>query len=700
MCLKEANIFYVREYFIKKLDNADAINADLAISAVDACSALHGNAALVGANVVRRAVSVSVALDLDTLLVFAVCWHAWWAVRGDETLGAVDARVVLAVGSGSTFGEVLAVRVRGAADIHAHVVSAESSLQWPATMIVGSAFLFHTLITGAEAFAIGAHRDISLASLVSDALWFPAGIRSLVAELITCAVSNGCAFDVNTFLFDALVSLKTGVWEGVSAMFVFSAFLWNTLCRFAKRVLVTVRLVSTINGDTFVVLAVVLWSTVLVSFALDRDADIWFFTAFRAFSGADLVISIAVTVISAVECNTLVEFTSALAIGASRNRLCVQAMHVSSAVDSLAAIVDTSFLSTAVRVCSTFLDNADIIFAEAMVVFAAVYVEAHVVTSAFDWLASIGFTITELVGSAVGVVSALLSHARVLEALPVVVVGIFAILMRVAVDCVTEIVKADGILAILSAVSVIFAFDRNAVVLGANVGGIWTKVLAVIMTQAINVDTLVVVLFATANLFVTAVFSCSAFNIDAVVSGADLLFTAVCVIGTINILASVTIASLLESTMSIGSAFLSLTYVVLAETVSVSAVIPEGTFRESVARGVANALDIFTFSRDLVTLSDAIVGGTVGVFGAFSIDTLVFDTSLLISTSGVSDAADLFTFVVFADLAVSSIAVAVVSTFLQDALVVFAKMFIFTEGVASTSNLFASVSFSITDFRN
>jgi len=199
--------------------------------------------------VVIRAVSVSVAVDLDTYLVFAVVWQAWWAVRGDETIGAVDARVVLAVGSGSTFDKVLAVRVRGAADILANVVSAKSSLQWPATMIVGSALLFYTHITKAEAFAIGALLDISLASLVSDAIWSPAGIRRLVAELIMFAVSFGCALDVNTFLFDALVSFKTGVREGVSAMVMLSAFLWNTLARLAKRVLVTVRLISTVNGE-------------------------------------------------------------------------------------------------------------------------------------------------------------------------------------------------------------------------------------------------------------------------------------------------------------------------------------------------------------------------------------------------------------------------------------------------------------------
>jgi len=311
--------------------------------------------------VVIRAVSVSVAVDLDTYLVFAVVWQAWWAVRGDETIGAVDARVVLAVGSGSTFDKVLAVRVRGAADILANVVSAKSSLQWPATMIVGSALLFYTHITKAEAFAIGALLDISLASLVSDAIWSPAGIRRLVAELIMFAVSFGCALDVNTFLFDALVSFKTGVREGVSAMVMLSAFLWNTLARLAKRVLVTVRLISTVNGNTFVVNAVVLWSTVLVSFALDRDAGIWFVTVIRAFSGADLVISIAVRVISAINGNTLVEFTSALALGASWNCLRVQAMIVSSAVDRIAFIVDTSFLNTAVRVCSAFLDNADVI---------------------------------------------------------------------------------------------------------------------------------------------------------------------------------------------------------------------------------------------------------------------------------------------------------------------------------------------------
>jgi len=52
------------ERILNELDNADAVDADLATIAVDAGSALDKLADLVDANVVREAVSVSVAVDL------------------------------------------------------------------------------------------------------------------------------------------------------------------------------------------------------------------------------------------------------------------------------------------------------------------------------------------------------------------------------------------------------------------------------------------------------------------------------------------------------------------------------------------------------------------------------------------------------------------------------------------------------------
>lgn len=335
-----------------------------------------------------------------------------------------------------------------------------------------------------------------------------------------------------------------------------------------------------------------------------------------------------------------------------------------------------------------------------MTVFASGFREAHGVTSAFNNFTSISFTITELVSSAVVVVSAFLSLARVLVAFPVVVVGFFAISVRIAVNFVTDIISADGILAILSAVTVISALDRNTTVPRANICALFAKVRAIIMRHAIDVNTCVVELFAATDLFVTTVFSCSALNIVTNVFGADLLIPAVGVIGTVNILARVTAASLLESAMSIRSALLFLTLIIFAQAVSLSAVKSEDSVRESVARGVANALDFFAYSIGLVAFRNAIVCGAVAVINAFSINTLVLDTSLLISASCMSDASDLYTCVVFADFAVRSITVAVVSTFLFNADVVLAQMLRFAERVASTLNFFASVSFSIADFGN
>jgi len=184
--------------------------------------------------VVSRAVSVSVAVDLDTLLVLAVSWRASWAVGGDETLGGVVARVVLAERSGSTFGEVLAVIVSGASYRLALIVSAKSSKRWPAAVVVGSALLLLALVAKAKALAISAFRNVDSARSVSNTFWSVALVGLLVAKLTSAAVADVGALNVDTCLLDALVSFKTSVLEEFSAVFVFSTFLWDTLSRFAK----------------------------------------------------------------------------------------------------------------------------------------------------------------------------------------------------------------------------------------------------------------------------------------------------------------------------------------------------------------------------------------------------------------------------------------------------------------------------------
>lgn len=60
------------------------------------------------------------------------------------------------------------------------------------------------------------------------------------------------------------------------------------------------RLVSTINRNTFMIDAVRLGAAVSMAFALDYDACIRFIIAFRFLSRADLVSSVAVRGISAV----------------------------------------------------------------------------------------------------------------------------------------------------------------------------------------------------------------------------------------------------------------------------------------------------------------------------------------------------------------------------------------------------------------
>lgn len=172
------------------------------------------------------------------------------------------------------------------------------------------------------------------------------------------------------------------------------------------------------------------------------------------------------------------------------------------------------------------------------------------------------------------------------------------------------------------------------------------------MRQAIDIYALVAVFFTSADLFVSAVFSCSALNIVAAVFEADLLLAAVRVIGTINWDASVTVASLLDSAMGVSSAILTHAKVVQAEAMSFAAVESEAGLAETVARSVTDALDVIALTGDLVALGNAVVLSAVLVNGTISRDALVFDTSFVLSASGMSDAADPLANVVFADFAV------------------------------------------------
>lgn len=80
------------------------------------------------------------------------------------------------------------------------------------------------------------------------------------------------------------------------------------------------RLVSAVDVFANMVDAVHLWAAVLVALAIDIDASICFYAVLWCFSGADLVIFVAVVGCSALNCRTDVGFTSALAFGASGNR--------------------------------------------------------------------------------------------------------------------------------------------------------------------------------------------------------------------------------------------------------------------------------------------------------------------------------------------------------------------------------------------
>jgi len=127
-----------------------------------------------------------------------------------------------------------------------------------------------------------------------------------------------------------------------------------------------------------------------------------------------------------------------------------------SAVNSLACVTDTSLLVVAVLICSAFLDETLVLVAETMAIFATSnsLFEAHGMTSALNFFAGVGFSVTKLAGTAVIVVAAFFPLARVLVALPVIIVSFLAILVRVAVDFGAKVVLADGVLAIRCAVIV------------------------------------------------------------------------------------------------------------------------------------------------------------------------------------------------------------------------------------------------------
>ena len=87
-------------------------------------------------------------------------WLVSWAVRSDETLRAVDARVTLAIRGWSSANGVLAVVVGGTSDIDALEVSAKSGLVGPAAMVVGSALVGNTIVSDASAVAVFTTRNL------------------------------------------------------------------------------------------------------------------------------------------------------------------------------------------------------------------------------------------------------------------------------------------------------------------------------------------------------------------------------------------------------------------------------------------------------------------------------------------------------------------------------------------------------------
>lgn len=153
-----------------------------------------------------------------------------------------------------------------------------------------------------------------------------------------------------------------------------------------------------------------------MGFAFDVDANVGL-AFFWVFARADLGISIAMIGSSAGNGNALVGFTSALAIGATRNHR-VEAVVVRRAVNWHASVVVASFLNTTVSISSAFLDLAFVGFAETVSIFTAidVVVLAHLVASAFDLLTSERLSVAKLINVAVRVVSAVFFDASVLVA--------------------------------------------------------------------------------------------------------------------------------------------------------------------------------------------------------------------------------------------------------------------------------------------
>ena len=201
-------------------------------------------------------------------------------------------------------------------------------------------------------------------------------------------------------------------------------------------------------------------------------------------------------------------------------------------------------MNSTVSISSAFLDLAFVRFAETVSIFTAsdAVVLAHLMASAFDLLTSERLSVAKLINVAVRVVSALFLDAGVLVASVGIVVFGLADGVGVAIDALAEVVLAERV---ASTIFVSSALDWYATVLGADVGLVLgTKVLAVSMADAINILALVAVIFAAANLLVTAVFSNSALNINTDILFANFLGTTVIVRSTVDSLANIGLASL------------------------------------------------------------------------------------------------------------------------------------------------------------
>lgn len=471
---------------------------------------------LANADVVLRAVCVSVAFHLNAFFVLAVdsCAGNGVTVGSDEALGSVDACVVLAIGSVSSIRviTVLAVVVAGAWDVLALVVSAKRSLGGPAAVSVLSAFLLLAHVANAETLSIAALVGfVKGTRAVADTFWLVAGVVRLSAELVRFAMVVAGTLDVHAFLLDTFVSDQASINEEVRAVLVASAFLFDTFSRFAKFFRTAMRLVSTLDFFAFVILAVELSSASLVALAFDRNALVGL-SFLWVLARADLVLLVAVGVISAVNGGAAVCFTSARAIFAASD---FEAVVVGSAVDGNTLVCFASLLKTTVLVDAASLSDALVLFAEAVSFFTTFDGVAHSMASALDNFACVGLSVAELVGSAVVVVSALLFLAVVSHAFVGIVVEFLAISVRVAVDLVANVVDADVVSVIAGAVFMHSALDCFTEVTDAFVGICGAKVGAVVVGHALDVNALVAILLAAADLFVAAVLACSAIDIDA-----------------------------------------------------------------------------------------------------------------------------------------------------------------------------------------